>query len=480
MAVLTPTAKMQFLDATGAPLVGGLLYTYAAGTTTPQASYTDATGATANTNPVVLNARGEANVWLGSATYKFKLCDSTNTELWTVDNISAPTSALSPVLSGNVTIDSDSAGPALKITQTGTGPVLRVQDSIDPDSTPFLIDATGQVGIGTASPGSALDVADGTIQVSSSGVSRSKIYADATNSYYTAEGARAAVITANGSNLIYAASNGYVGIKNSSPTVELDVTGAAKTSTAITAGTSISAGSSIVAGTTIASGTTLTAGSSLTVTTSASVGTTLSVDTVQEKTAAAGVSIPSTLKVDTISGKTVSTTLSIAGVSIASSQVDPSNRVITTRTAVATTSGSIAEFTTIPSWVKRITFMFKGVSLSASDNLLVQLGTAASYTATYVSSSVLYTISAPANGYSYLPTTGYGIYVNSASDLLDGIMTITLIDTNTWVSTHTIYSVSGVRVGTGTVALGAALTRIKVIPSGVNTFDAGSVNILYE
>jgi len=185
MTVVSPTAKAQFIDAAGVPLNGGLLYTYAAGTTTPQATYTDSTGATANSNPIVLDSRGEANIWLGSSTYKFKLCDSTNTEIWTVDNVSAPTTALSPVLSGNVTIDSDSAGTALTITQTGSGPVLRVQDSVDPDATPFIIDTTGQVGIGTATPANALDIAGGTFQISSSaGTSRTTISADATDSIF--------------------------------------------------------------------------------------------------------------------------------------------------------------------------------------------------------------------------------------------------------------------------------------------------------
>ena len=210
MAVLTPVAKMQFLDVTGAPLVGGLLYTYAAGTTTPQACYTDSSGATANTNPVVLDSRGEANIWLASATYKFRLCSSDNTELWTVDNISAPTSSLSPVLSGNVTIDSDSAGPALKITQTGTGPVLRVQDAIDPDVTPFLIDSTGQVGIGTQAPSTALDVNDGVIQLSSSGTSRTTISADASNSTINSPGTRGLLLATGGTTRVTISSAGVV------------------------------------------------------------------------------------------------------------------------------------------------------------------------------------------------------------------------------------------------------------------------------
>ena len=210
MAVLTPVAKMQFLDVTGAPLVGGLLYTYAAGTTTPQVTYTDSTGSQANTNPVVLDARGEANIWLASSTYKFRLCSSDNTELWTVDNISAPTSALSPVLSGNVTIDSDSAGPALKITQTGTGPVLRVQDSVDPDVTPFIIDSSGQVGLGTQSPSTALDVNDGVIQLSSSGTSRTTISADASNSTINSPGTRGLLLATGGTTRVTISSAGVV------------------------------------------------------------------------------------------------------------------------------------------------------------------------------------------------------------------------------------------------------------------------------
>ena len=240
MAVVTPTAKAQFIDAAGIPLAGGRLYTYAAGTTTPQATYTNSTGApgTENSNPIILDARGEANIWLGSATYKFTLCNSVNTEIWTVDNISAPTSGLSPVLSGNVTIDSDTAGTALTITQTGTGLALKVEDTSS-DPTPFVIDATGQVGIGTLSPATALDVNDGTIQLSSSGTSRATLAADASNTTLTSVGTRGLILNANSTNLIYGTSSGYVGIKNASPTVELDVTGAAKTSTSITAGTTI-------------------------------------------------------------------------------------------------------------------------------------------------------------------------------------------------------------------------------------------------
>jgi len=85
---LSPTPKLQFFDANGAPLAGGLLYTYQAGTTTPLVTYTDSTGVSANTNPIVLDSRGEANVWLGTNIYKFALYTSASVLIWTVDNIS--------------------------------------------------------------------------------------------------------------------------------------------------------------------------------------------------------------------------------------------------------------------------------------------------------------------------------------------------------------------------------------------------------
>lgn len=185
MAVVTPTAKAQFIDAAGIPLAGGFLYTYAAGTTTPQATYTDSTAATANSNPIILDSRGEANIWLGSATYKFKLCDSTNTEIWTVDNISAPTTALSPVLSGNVVIDTNSSGTALTINQSGTGPLIKSVNPTTPTTVYFTVTNTGRVGINTATPGSEIDVAGGAIQISSSGgTARTVMSADATDSIF--------------------------------------------------------------------------------------------------------------------------------------------------------------------------------------------------------------------------------------------------------------------------------------------------------
>ena len=72
-------AGQQFFDDSGLPLSGGLLYSYAAGTTTPATTYTSSAGTVANTNPIVLDAAGRtpSEIWLTeSATYKFVLADS--------------------------------------------------------------------------------------------------------------------------------------------------------------------------------------------------------------------------------------------------------------------------------------------------------------------------------------------------------------------------------------------------------------------
>jgi len=86
-AILSPVPKLQFFTEGGVPLVGGKLYSYAAGTTAPLPTYTTASSTQLNPNPVILDSRGEASVWLGSASYKLTLTDSTDVEIWTVDNI---------------------------------------------------------------------------------------------------------------------------------------------------------------------------------------------------------------------------------------------------------------------------------------------------------------------------------------------------------------------------------------------------------
>lgn len=93
MAFQLTDGKFHAESDAGLPATGYKLYTYASGTTTPQATYTDATLGSPNTNPVVLDARGEASVWLSStSSYTFVLKTAADVTVWTVDGVVSPDS----------------------------------------------------------------------------------------------------------------------------------------------------------------------------------------------------------------------------------------------------------------------------------------------------------------------------------------------------------------------------------------------------
>lgn len=84
-------AAAQFFTNSGIPLAGGKLYTYAAGTTTPQTTFTSVSGATPHSNPIILNSAGRVatgEIWLSPSPYKFLLKDSNDVLIATYDNIS--------------------------------------------------------------------------------------------------------------------------------------------------------------------------------------------------------------------------------------------------------------------------------------------------------------------------------------------------------------------------------------------------------
>lgn len=87
MADLLPILKSRFFDSNGNPLAGGKLFSYQAGTSTPAATYTDQSGISANTNPVILDANGEANIWIKPGYLKFILTDKDDVVIYTVDKV---------------------------------------------------------------------------------------------------------------------------------------------------------------------------------------------------------------------------------------------------------------------------------------------------------------------------------------------------------------------------------------------------------
>jgi len=151
-------------------------------------------------------------------------------------------------------------------------------------------------------------------------------------------------------------------------------------------------------------------------------------------------------------------------------------------TAVASTSGTSISFTALPAWVERITINFSGVSTNGTSAYLVQLGTGSTtYTTSgYAGSGSLV---AAAGVSTVRSTAGLFLRVNSASSVTHGQVVITLLTGNTYSMTGTLGdSVNDqLYIGGSSVALAAALTAVRITTvNGTDTFDAGSINIMYE
>lgn len=111
----------QFFDNNGVPLAGGLIYTYAAGTTTPQATYTTSAGTVAHPNPIVLNSAGRVpggEIWLLPASYKFILQTSAAVLIATYDNITSGSVPAIANFTGDGTTISFSLGSAVSENST--------------------------------------------------------------------------------------------------------------------------------------------------------------------------------------------------------------------------------------------------------------------------------------------------------------------------------------------------------------------------
>jgi hypothetical protein len=152
---------------------------------------------------------------------------------------------------------------------------------------------------------------------------------------------------------------------------------------------------------------------------------------------------------------------------------------ITQGTAVASTSGTSIDFTGLPAWVKRITVMFNGVSTSGTSTKLVQIGSGSVVTTGYLSAGSSIGTSSVASTNS---TAGFFIYSNTAADLISGTMILNLVSGNTWIySLSAKSSTTSSVVGGGDITLSGTLDRVRITTTnGTDTFDAGSINILYE
>jgi len=148
-------------------------------------------------------------------------------------------------------------------------------------------------------------------------------------------------------------------------------------------------------------------------------------------------------------------------------------------TAVASTSGTSVTFTGIPAWAKRITVMLNGVSTSGSNNLQIQIGSGSALTTGYVGFTWLGNTNNASHSTGFLLSAGA-----LATYIYYGNAILTNITSNSWVFSTSL-GVTGANTavtgGGSNTTLSGVLDRVIITSvGGTDTFDAGSINILYE
>lgn len=155
---------------------------------------------------------------------------------------------------------------------------------------------------------------------------------------------------------------------------------------------------------------------------------------------------------------------------------------LTQATAQASTSGTSIDFTGIPSWAKRVTVMLSGVSTNGTSIVQIQIGSGSFVTTGYSSMCGATGITSNNTGNSGAFSTGIPLdgYAPTGTTTRTGILTLANVSGNVWVGSGVIYA-TNIDYAAGGVTLSGALDRVRITTvNGTDTFDAGSINILYE
>jgi hypothetical protein len=480
--------KPQFVDSAGAPMTGGTLTTYLAGSSTLQATYTDSTGGSSNSTTITLNTRGETpnEVWLAAGvSYKFVLKDSSGTTIWTVDNVTGVNdvtsqlgaewvaSGLTPtyVSATSFTLSGDQrtafhVGRRLKSTNSG-GTVYSTITAVafGASTTVTVANDSGTLDAGLSA------VSYGVISSTNTSVSPDMVHRKGT--------AVASAATTD----IWSIVGDYV-----------HVTGVV---TITSLGTAPYAGAQRVvvfdgALTLTHNATTLLLPGGVNIQTAANdrmvvrADTTANMVVVSYFQAATGAFL-------NINGFTEDTSPDLAADFVATYDVSAtsSKKVLLGRIGSGvlsaeqvTTSGTSIDFTAIPSWVKEITIQFAGVSTSGTSNLIIQLGDSGGVEAAgYLGASSNLSNGAAIAVSNY--TTGFGINSGAAANVLHGAVRITLEDAAnfTWIASGVLAvdNAAATFLTAGSKSTSAALDRVRITTvGGADTFDAGAISILYR
>jgi len=427
-------AGAQFFDDNGNPLTGGKVYTYAAGTTTPLATYTTSTGAVANTNPIILDAAGRTpnEIWLVAGTlYKFIVQTSVNVLVGTYDGL--------PAINDPYSINS------LLGSVTGTNAIAAVAT---PSITAYAAGATyAFIAANTNTAAATLSI----------------------------DGLATKSITKNGSATLTA---GDIQIGKLT-WVQYD-------------GTTFQLINNIVYGGSITNGTIVSLSTPLG---AASGGTGLSTLTANSVLLGNGISsvqliAPGTAKnVLTSNGTTWASTAPVIVTPTAVGQVpfstDGSTYTATAKIVTATSvsaSGTSVDFTSIPAWVKRITIMFTALSTNGTSLIIAQLGISTGPE----TSGYLGVVSELGGGVStaVVPTNGVPFQgAVTAAGTTTGTLQFVLTGSNAWLANGIGFrgGTNNLAVVTASKTVAATLDRVRITTvNGTDTFDAGTINILYE
>lgn len=145
-------------------------------------------------------------------------------------------------------------------------------------------------------------------------------------------------------------------------------------------------------------------------------------------------------------------------------------------TAVASTSGTSIDFTGIPSWAKRVTIMFSGTSTTGTSPPLIQIGNGAVVTTGYVANS-----SSVSGGGNTTSTAGFPIRSLLAANAISGALTLLNITGNQWVACPAVGLGGDAAFGGGAITLAGVMDRVRITTvGGTDTFDAGTVNVMWE